>query len=190
MSFRLRLRSIKERGATLASRSSGSGGVTQRIHELEARLDLLPADSAERAPLLNDLGNRLRDRYLATGDTADLEAAIARYRDALDLGESAELTGFVRGNLAVALVNRYAALRELADLEAAIRFYREVIAASEPGSTDAVRHLSNLANALHERYYRIRDKADLDDAIEAAQRAMVDAVPGSREHAWWGRRPR
>ena len=133
--------------------------------------------------MLNDLGNRLRDRYLRTGKRADLEAAIESYRSALALDAGSDHTTFIRGNLAVSLSDRYSASSDLGDLEAALEASREAVAGSPPGSSEHARHLANLSNVVHERFYRTRDPADLDEAVETAERAIEPAPAGSREHA-------
>src|SRR5262245_40987758 len=107
MKHLLQLRSIKDRVVGSLQRWKGVSEIGQRIRSLEVRLNRLPSTSFERFPLLTNLGNRWRDKYLWTGSRTDIEASIECYRRVLSVAEGAEAASFVRGNLAAALTDLY-----------------------------------------------------------------------------------
>ena len=177
MSLRSRLRAMVDRGA------GGVSEVDQQIRALEGRLEQLPPGSSDRTAVLNDLGNRLRDRYLRTGKRADLEAAIESYRSALALDAGSDHTTFIRGNLAVSLSDRYSASSDWGTSKPRSRRAARRSPGRRPvrASTPAIWPTSR--TSCTSGYYRTRDPADLDEAVETAERAIEHAPAGSREHA-------
>ncbi len=130
---------------------------------------------------LNDLGNRLRDRYLWTEELSDLERAIQTYEQALESAPSVDgvQRGLILSNLSTALLNRYMRLGTLSDLERAIASAREAVASEALNTDEAAGRLSNLSYALSERYRRTADASDGAAAIEAARQAVALAPAGS-----------
>ena len=103
-------------------------------------------------------------RFHASGDRADLDAAIAAFeRD----GRSSYL--------AFALRVRHELTGELPDIDEAIAWGRTAVADAGEGTARPAA-LNNLGVALHTRFEQLKDRADLDAAIESLQ-AAVDATP-------------
>ena len=168
--------------ADLARRAVGSVGrahvtyqIDARIAELQGALEKAPAE--DRAALHNDMGNRFRDRYLATGDLTDLDTAISHYQRAIALGA----VSYGNGNMSAALVDRYTHQGQLEDLEAGIAAARTAGEEAD-GPVERARHLANLTNALHELFYRTRRETDLDEAIASGEEALRLAPEGEPEH--------
>lgn len=180
-SLRTKLSSLWNRASAAMSRRGGESDVRKRIRDLQASLERLPDTSPERSGVLNNLANRWRDKFLWTGDRADINAAIDCYGQAIAAAGSPAAANAVRANLAVALTSRYARSGNLEDLETAIQTHRAAIDASPQDSLETARNLGNLSNALHERYYRTRQNADLDEAIRVAEEAIARAPSDSRE---------
>ena len=127
--------------ADLARRAVGSVGrahvtyqIDARIAELQGALEKAPAE--DRAALHNDMGNRFRDRYLATGDLTDLDTAISHYQRAIALGA----VSYGNGNMSAALVDRYTHQGQLEDLEAGIAAARTAGEEAD-GPVERARHL-------------------------------------------------
>ncbi|KAH7009354.1 CHAT domain-containing protein [Microdochium trichocladiopsis] len=140
-------------------------------------IDATPSDHPEPAMFLNNVGNRLGDRYARTGAMADLEGAIRVTREAIDatpLHHPDRAT--LLNNLGIRLGDRYSWTGAMADLEEAIRLTREAIEATPLDHPDRAGWLSNLGNHLGDRYSRTAEMADLEEAIHMI-RAAIDATP-------------
>ena len=128
---------------------------------------------------MRDLGARWRDQFLTTRDPAELDRAIAYFRDALG-GAGAALPA-AEYNLAVLLSDRYDANGSPADLAAAIQAARNGLAA---GPDDRRDYLAILAVCLWEHYNTTGSLADLEQAINVAAEAVAgtaaDAPLGPR----------
>jgi tetratricopeptide (TPR) repeat protein len=158
--------------------------IDQRIRSLEQ--EIARAAVADRAPYLNDLANRLRDRYQWTGELGDLERAIENYEHALESTSPStpvSTVALISGNLSVGLLDRYTRTGQLSDLERSVQIVREALARTPSGFVEEGRLQSNLSNALLERYRRTRLAPDLRVAIEASERSAALLEPGSRERA-------
>ena len=121
-------------------RSGRSAAPTSRTRStpaspsLQGALEKAPAE--DRAALHNDMGNRFRDRYLATGDLTDLDTAISHYQRAIALGAASD----GNGNMSAALVDRYTHQGQLEDLEAGIAAARTAGEEAD-GPVERARHL-------------------------------------------------
>jgi tetratricopeptide (TPR) repeat protein len=168
---------------TVPGESQGPESLNRRIHHLEKVIAGTPV-AANAIGSRNNLGNSYRDRYLVTGEVADLERAIRNYEEGIATAPATAVRelGTLWGNVGVALVNRYQHLGDLADLERAIEGYREALSRTAEGSADQGRHLANLSDVLVERYRRTRQRHELDAGIDAGQKALSLAEPGSRAH--------
>ncbi|KAH8888060.1 TPR domain-containing protein [Thozetella sp. PMI_491] len=108
------------------------------------------------------------DRYERVGVITDLEAAIQRYQEALqiwakDRPRTIWTSCVIR--LGDGYCDRYERNGVMADLETAIQLYQQVL---DGGPVDPVRRedcLQSLARAHHQRHRRTGDTADLDSAI-------------------------
>jgi tetratricopeptide (TPR) repeat protein len=164
----------------------------ERYEHLEAKEDLetaislfrrvledLELNALQRATATNDLGNVLRLRYDRTLSIADLEEAIACFRDAADRWPD---PGF-RMNLGNGLRDRYRLSPSLSDLDQAIEAYEKAAAASPHDAEQRPLFLHNLACGLRDRSLsdaRFR-RADLDRAIGL----MGEAVEGCPPQSPW-----
>ena len=115
---------------------------------------------------LSNLGNGLRVRYARGGALADLEAAIAAYRQAVEAtsADSPDRPAILN-NLGAGLRDHYARSGSLADLEAAITAYRQAVEATPADSPARPGRLNNLGIVLRDRYTGSGSHADLEAAI-------------------------
>ena len=164
-----------------SQRPTGLDDVERQMRQLEQRLAQLATDSPERAGLLNNLGNRLRDHYLWTLHPPDLDRAVATYDQALAaLGPSPvpHVRAQVLDNQGCALFDRYLRAGSLGDLERSIGRGEEAV-----GLSEAALFTSNLSNRLRERFYRTANTRDVDRAVELGERAAALAQPNTLESA-------
>jgi hypothetical protein len=143
-----------------------------------------PADHPDRAGRLSNLGVALQTRFERTGDPADLDAAIATVREAIQAtsAEDPDRAGRL-SNLSVALQASFGRTGDPADLDAAITAVGEAIQAAPAGHPDRAAMLSNLGVALRARFERTGDPADLDAAITAVGEAIQAAPTGHPDRA-------
>jgi tetratricopeptide (TPR) repeat protein len=136
-------------------------------------------DERFRLGSLNDAGGAYLRRYWRTGNIADLDKALALWRQALDATppSSPDRPGYLN-NLGNGLRARYERTGRLEDLEEAIRVFREAVEATPPGSPDRPAILNNLGNGLRNRYERTGRLEDLEEAIRVFREA-VEATPPS-----------
>ncbi|KAH7117313.1 CHAT domain-containing protein [Dactylonectria macrodidyma] len=126
---------------------------------------------------LNNLGNRLGDRYSRTESMTDLEEAIQVGREATNATppDHPDRAGRLN-NLGIRLHDRYSRTGAITDLEEAIRIGREAINATPPDHPNQAIFLNNLGNRLGDRYSLTGAMADLEEAIQVGRQA-VDATP-------------
>jgi tetratricopeptide (TPR) repeat protein len=153
--------------------------VDEDLQRARRIVEQTPPEDPRRQDLMRDLGARWRDQFLTTRDPAELDRAIAYFRDALG-GAGAALPA-AEYNLAVLLSDRYDANGDPADLAAAIQAARNGLAA---GPDDRPDYLAILAVCLWERYDATGSLADLEQAINVAAEAVAgtaaDAPLGPR----------
>jgi tetratricopeptide (TPR) repeat protein len=86
---------------------------------------------------LNNLGNAFLTRFERLGELSDLEDAISRFRDAVDLTPHGHPDKPGRlNNLGNALLTRFERLGELSDLEDAISRHRDAVDLTPHGHPD------------------------------------------------------
>ncbi|KAK4071592.1 hypothetical protein Purlil1_13349 [Purpureocillium lilacinum] len=149
----------------------------QNIRTARGTLHTLAPDNRDLAGQLNNLGNRLGDRYSRTGAMADLEEAIRVGREAIDATplDHPERAAILN-SLAIHLSNRYTRTAAMADLEEAIRRGREAIDTTPIDHPNRAGRLTNLGVHLGGRYSRTGAMADLEEAIRVGREA-IDATP-------------
>ncbi|MGD9525355.1 MAG: CHAT domain-containing protein [Pseudonocardia sp.] len=155
-----------------------------RVLDRSARL--VEPDDPTRATIADNRALVRGDRFAATGDPAELDAAVVLHRFAVAVdGDDNHLLHMT--NLASALMTRYDERGQLRDLDEAVRRYRTAVHATPAGSVDVPLRLANLARALLERHDRRGHRRDLDDAVGAAEQALrhgsPSAVDRSRQEA-------
>jgi len=140
------------------------------------------ADERFRLGVWNDAGGAYLRRYWRTGNIADLDKALALWRQALEATPpgSPDRPGFLN-NLGIGLSDRYERTGRLEDLEEAIRVYREAVEATPPSSPDRPSRLNNLGTGLRNRYERTGRLEDLEEAIRVYREAVEATPPGSPE---------
>ena len=136
-----------------------------------------PDDSTGLDLILSNLGIALRTRFERTGMLADLDAAVAAGRAAVEAAlENSPNEPILQSNLGIALQARFRRIGQLADLDAGVEAGQRALAAASGDDFGRAPLLSNLADALRARFERTGVLADLDAAVEAG-RAAVEATP-------------
>jgi tetratricopeptide (TPR) repeat protein len=127
----------------------------------------------------------LHTRFKHTGALADLDAAIAAVREALETAADDDPErAAALSNLGIVLQTRFDRIGALPDIDAAIKAQRAA-AEIEPVGEPSRFTLTNLASALHSRYGRTRQLTDLNAAIDAAREAAETTPAG--HPSWAGR---
>ncbi|KAK1838551.1 TPR domain-containing protein [Colletotrichum chrysophilum] len=143
------------------------------IHIMSSTIQLVSEDRSTQAAILDDLGNRLGDRYSCTGAMADLEEAILIAIQAVEATpeDHPDQAGLLN-NLGNILGDRYSRTGAMADLEEAIHIARQAVEATPEDHPDRATRLNNLGVRLGDRYSRTRAMADLEEAIHIARQAV------------------
>jgi hypothetical protein len=126
-----------------------------------------------------ELADLLWNRFVRTGEPADLDRAVRVRQDALDAGESSaeHLTG-----LCDLLRIRSIHFGRYEDLAASIAAGRAAIEATPPGDPKMAGRRSTLASSLSRRYQTSGAPEDLDESIRYTREAVVsDAEPSPTE---------
>ena len=126
---------------------------------------------------LNNLGNFLLTRFEHFGQLNDLEDAISRLRQAVDLTPDGnpDKPRYLN-NLGNSLVTRFERLGQLDDLEDGILREREAVDRTPDGHPVKPSRLYNLGNSFLTRFLRLGQLNDLEDAISRLRQA-VDLTP-------------
>ncbi|WP_343448518.1 CHAT domain-containing protein [Micromonospora oryzae] len=148
--------------------------VYRRTADIDEAIGLyLGGHSAEH---VGGLGSALHDRFVATGDLADLDEAVAALR------EAARREQDVRTVLGLALADRFSVTGDSGDLAEAVGLFRAAhtrIDVPHPGG-DQCRHL---AGALLTAFGRTRSDDDLRQALACARAVTAAADPAARAGA-------
>jgi tetratricopeptide (TPR) repeat protein len=138
------------------------------LHE-DARSAARPGSDSE-VIAVNQLCIAVRQRYLLTGRTTDLEFVTTHLNQALARsGLGNVLLGGLNTNLGTAFFYRYQRFGKLADLDKAIQAWNNAIAVA-PGIHPA--RLNNVAVGLFSRYQRDGDEILLENALSAWKAAL------------------
>ena len=126
-----------------------------------------PSDHLERPTVIHNLTSCLRARYSRLGDMEDLEEAIRKGQEAVDLTPATEVDDLQRFqcNLSLDFHARFNRAGAAEDLEHAIRLLRK---AMEAAPKDFVL-LNNLLLFLSNRWERYHERTDIEEAIQVGQ---------------------
>ncbi|HEY0692788.1 MAG TPA: hypothetical protein VGD71_27575 [Kribbella sp.] len=165
---------------------------TEHLSSLDDAIDLLQAavdatdvdvDSNDPDQLpagqLNMLGNARWARYLRTGDSDELELAVAELRRSLLVGAAhGSIDPGHLSNLALALRSQYDRSNEPAVLDEMVEILERAVRESRPDNNRLPYFQSNLGGALLSKFKRDGALADLDAAIAAHQDAIAAPAAG------------
>ena len=131
----------------------------------------------EKPAHLSNLGNSFLARFERLGEVSDLDDAISRLSDAVDLTPHGHSRKPVRlNNLGDSLRTRFKRLGELSDLEHAVSTLRGAGDLTPRGHPHKPGHLNNLGNSIFTRFECLGELRDLEDAISTLRDA-VDLTP-------------
>ena len=132
-------------------------------------LTLFPLDHSERPTIIHNLTFCLRARYLRLGSIEDLEEAIKKGQEVVDLSAAVKLDDVQRfqSNLSLDLYARFSRIGAEIDLEHAVQMVRRAIAADP----DDYILLNNLLLFLSNRWERHRQQKDLEEGIQVGHQA-------------------
>lgn len=174
--------------AVLAAALHSRYELTSDLHDLESAVrHYEDAVADERDPaaisavVLTNLANALVTRSESTGDTADLDKAVATLRQALDSAGEAEGLGEVLSTLGLALRSRYVSAGSSADLDEALHLGRKALELCADDGFDASGAQANLASTLSTCHRMSGDPAYLVEAVHAAESAVNSSAGTHRE---------
>ncbi len=143
------------------------------ISRAELAVSTTPEDHPDRAEWLDDLENRLFNRYNETGNMHELDVAISKAELAVSTTPENHPNQAKRLNtLGLMLLDRYNRTANMHDLEAAVLRLELAVSATPENHPDRATLLSNLGNMLSEQYIRTGDMHDLEVAISRAELAV------------------
>ena len=142
-------------------------------------LALLPSDYTERPTIMNNLAYCLRARYQRLGSIEDLEEAIKKCQEAVDLSHSSQPDDLQRfqSNLSLDLHARFIRFGAEIDLEHAIRLLRSAISVGPK----QLALLNSLLYFLNTRWERHRRLEDLEEGIRIGHQAWRLSPPESEK---------
>ncbi|RDW82942.1 hypothetical protein BP5796_04433 [Coleophoma crateriformis] len=160
--------------------SSSSDEIASDFDEVESARKILeetPEDDPDRGDALGNVGAFLRDRFLETGDRADLEEAIVFVRQAVaaypeDDRSNVDSRPHWLNELGNALRDKHALNGDADVLAEAIQSAREAVKATPIYDPYRAGRLNHLAMCLGDKFLETDDRADLDEAIEVARNAV------------------
>ncbi|KAI9574287.1 TPR-like protein [Boletus coccyginus] len=127
--------------------------------------------------VLGNLGSALRYRFNRIGELSDLEDAISRQRDAVELTPHGHPHRPGRlNNLGNSIRARFQRLGEPNDLEDAISIQRDAVELTPHGHPHRPGLLNNLGISFLTRFQRVGELSDLEEAI-SRQRDAVELTP-------------
>ncbi|SHN38547.1 CHAT domain-containing protein [Cryptosporangium aurantiacum] len=166
-----------ERGAgpdPKADLEAGTAAVT-------AALDRCGPGTPLRRRCLINLSDAARARFLLTGATDDLDAAVRYGREAVDEAAAPpQETAAAWTNLASALHARFQRLRMPADLDDAVHAAEQAAAALRPDDPLTAARLANVATVRQLRHAHTRARRDAHGGRDARDRTRRDARDPTR----------
>ena len=138
-----------------------------------AAFELHPLGHSHRAPILSNLADHLRRRFLKLGTNADLDEAILHYRSTLNLypEDHPNRSGTA---LATCLQDRFKKYDDITDLDEAIILYKAASERFPSGSPGSAAPLQKLALCLSQRSIKLSTQIDLDDATKSSPQTDLD----------------
>jgi hypothetical protein len=151
---------------------------------LKHALAASPAGHPDRAGQLSDLATTLGSRYRLTGSDADLHAAVAAGRAAVDAAPPGH-PDRVRSlsNLGTILLDRFGYTDDDADLHDAVVAHQAALASAPADDPGRQLLLCNVGVALRIRYQCTGYEVDLHDAVRACQAAVDATAAGHPDRA-------
>ncbi|KAJ7713263.1 CHAT domain-containing protein [Mycena maculata] len=124
-----------------------------------------------------NLGYAFMGRYEDAGDIADLDSAIQKLEELMDLvqPDHPDRPKWLQ-SLAGCLTDRYQKVGDLKDLTAAVERDKEAVDWTPEDNPYRAGRLANLAVSLRDRYQRLGELTDLETALQHGQQA-VDLTP-------------
>jgi hypothetical protein len=155
----------------MAYRFTGAvGNLDAAVNDQEAALAAGPVSGDAQALYQIRLSNALAERYLATGEDADLDAAVTWAEAAIGVlsGRPAEDPGMADNALGQALGLRYERYQRPEDLDASLAADRAAIAAAQLGGSESLGlYLNNLADTLIRHEYPRTGRVEvLNESVE------------------------
>ncbi|CCT76202.1 uncharacterized protein FFUJ_14165 [Fusarium fujikuroi IMI 58289] len=115
---------------------------------------------------LYTLGTLLGDRFISTGEIADLNTSIEILESAIaDIPANDPDRPGILNNLGIRFGDRYYRTWEIADLDRSIQYTREAVSMTPKRHVEFAARSQNLAARVGDRYRRIGRLTDLEDAI-------------------------
>jgi tetratricopeptide (TPR) repeat protein len=103
-----------------------------------------------------------RDRYLRSENLTDLEAALQKFQEAVDLTPKGHADKAERlQNLARSFSHRYTKLGDEEDLKAALKYDQEAVDLTPEGHPGEAGRLQQLALSFQEHYVKFKEPSDL-----------------------------
>ena len=147
--------------------------LNRAINMMKDAVDHSSVDSSEYAGSLNNLSVALVTRFDRIGATNDIDDAIARNEQALNLTQKPHPNySKYLNNLGNALQARSQKTQSMDDLNRAIDLEREAVASTTENHPDRAKYLNNLANALQQRFELTKTTNDLDQAVTAIEQSV------------------
>ncbi|KAJ6537920.1 CHAT domain-containing protein [Mycena capillaripes] len=166
-----------------------------------------PTEKSRLARSQETSGTALLRQYCFTQNMDDLEGAVGKFQDAVNLTIVGDpYRAKYKHKLAQALRVRYQMLKDLNDLQAALQTGQEALDITADGHPDRLVYLSTLAASFRDRFHRLGDLNDLEVAagettLQLAQEAVALTPQGhllrarklcslaeSLEHRYYGSR--
>ncbi|KAJ7745921.1 CHAT domain-containing protein [Mycena maculata] len=124
-----------------------------------------------------NLAYDLVDRYQVAGDSNDLDSAIQKWEEVVELvpPDHPDRPEWLQ-QLAICFGDRYQRTGDLKDLTLAVKRAEEAVDWTPEDHPDKAEHLENLALSFTDRYQRLGELADLEAALQHKQQA-VDLTP-------------
>lgn len=147
--------------------------LTRMTDLLERIAAAIPPGESEHAETLTNLSVILKFRFDATGELADLDAAVDAAQEAVTNAAQHRNRLVMLSNLSGVLRERFAHTGMAADLNAAIEAGRLALREVAGSPAERAGGLTSLGTALMTRFTETGNLPDLDEAIEALQEASA-----------------
>ena len=135
---------------------------------------LFGLSQSDRASQIHALGDRYHDTYKLTRSLADLELAIQKFKEALDITPLNHPDRVRRlHNLGLRYGNKFQRIGLTSDLEQAIHFVQEAVDTVPQDHPDRLVLLQNLGINYQQKYRRTNVVADLAQAIQLKREALA-----------------
>lgn len=140
----------------------------------------LPTDDPARPRILARMCTALLERFQATGDVADLDAAVTVAREAVTMGVVDPSLPARHFGLGLALAVRFDHRGARADIDGAVAALQRALETSPAVDSSRTGYLSVYGNALRTRFEHWGERNDLDGAITAMRLAVSGAEDEAR----------